>query len=131
MNAVRHNFDLSEASEVAMPGHPPLLDEAACARINASWATLHEAANVVAGMAQLGSAEQPAPARSLMRYTPERSAAVERGLDDLSAVMHSGLNALLGANENGRDTTAAALTLWREFHAGRSAVLGLGGPPED
>ena len=36
--------------------------------------------------------------------------------------MKIGLRALIIAQGEGRDTTAAALTLWREFHAGRKAI---------
>ena len=48
-----------------------------------------------------------------------------RGIDDLAAVMQPGLRALLSLTAKGQDTTSAALTLWREFHTARSAILRL------
>lgn len=121
MNALRHNFDLPQSG-------PQPSGSSTDASINANWATLHEAAQAVAELAQLGGSEDAGAGPALGRLNPERSAAMERGLDDLAAVMQAGLSALLAASENGRDTTAAALTLWREFHAGRTALLALSGP---
>ena len=44
---------------------------------------------------------------------------IARGVDDLAAVMQPGLRALLSLTAQGQDTTAAALTLWREFDRAR------------
>ena len=37
--------------------------------------------------------------------------------------MQPGLRALLALTAKGQDTTAAALTLWREFHCARNAIV--------
>jgi len=50
---------------------------------------------------------------------------VAHGIEDLAAVMQPGLRALLSLTAQGQDTTAAALTLWREFHTARTAILDL------
>ena len=128
MNALSHEFDLSAATEL-----PPLDGDAAppvaLERIAGGWQALHEAADAVAGLAQLGyeaadEARAAFPAQAV-EADPGRSMMAMRGIEDLSAVMQTGLRALLGAVEEGRDATAAAVTLWREFHAGRKAIRAL------
>ena len=49
-------------------------------------------------------------------------------IDDCAAALHTGITALIGASENGHDTTAAALTLWREYNRAREALLALSAP---
>ncbi len=125
MNALRHDFDLSAAHELAAP--PAVFAD--------KWEALHDAAAAVAGLAQLAP-EKPdarfAALPSLAASGPAwRLEVIERGVDDLSAVMQAGLRALIGASEDGRDTTAAAVTLWREFHAGREAVCNFLLPPSE
>ena len=77
------------------------------------------------------SGEEPVDVE--VRGLPERAVAmggaklemVVRGVDDLAAVMQPGLRALLSLTAQGQDTTSAALTLWREFHNAREAILAL------
>ena len=80
-------------------------------------------------MAQLGrEAAVIAPREFAMRAAvagPARLALAEQGIDDCAAALHTGLTALLTAGEAGRDCTAAALTLWREFDRARSGLLAL------
>ncbi len=93
------------------------------------WNALHDAAGAVAAMAGL-DAEKPSAA---MRGFPSaiRDAGgwklelAEQGIADMSAMLQPGLAALLAVNARGQDATAAALTLWREFHAAREALLAL------
>ena len=132
MNALSHEFDLSNA--IMLPPHditasgigivPP--DYAVLER---QWEAVHEAAAAVGYLAQLAGE----PADATIAGLPQRAIArggwrlemVARGIDDLSAIMQPGLRALLGLTATGKDTTAAALTLWREFHAARTAILAL------
>lgn len=126
MNALTHEFDLSQA--IMLPPLDPapraVPDHAAMAR---QWEAVHEAAEAVAQLAQLGRDRQgeditglPGRAAQIGGWNYEM---VARGIDDLAAVMQPGLRALLGLTADGQDTTAAALTLWREFHAAREAIL--------
>ena len=98
----------------------------------AGWALLHEAGDAIAELAQLG--REPAaiaPREFAMRAAaagPTRLALAERAIDDCAAALHTGLTALIGATESGRDCTAASLTLWREFDRARSGLLALTAP---
>jgi len=128
MNALRHEFDLSNATIL-----PPLDRRAPNARdqanLAAQWDAVHEAAAAIGVLAQLGRPEESEAVTGL----PARAAAnggyeyemVLRGVDDLAAVMQPGLRALLSLSASGQDTTSAALTLWREFHASRDAIIAL------
>lgn len=134
MNALRHEFDFAHATMLPLLGEDelapgPLATEAAQQigrRLSARWDALHEAADAVAQLAQLGH-EYPVgaiaslPARAA-RAGGWRCDAVANGIDDLALVMQTGLRALIAAADHDRDTTAAALTLWREFHAARQAI---------
>ena len=123
-----HEFDLSLATMPPPAGKPDerLNENAALA---GQWDALHEAAAAVGVLAQLGEEEATEEVRSL----PQRAAKlggtklemIARGIDDLAAVMRPGLRALLSMTASGQDTTSAALTLWREFHIARAAVLAL------
>ncbi len=132
MNALSHEFDLSNA--IMLPPH-----DAAVAGIGAlspdfavlerQWEAVHEAAAAVGYLAQLASEpDDPAIAQLPRRAIARggwRLEMVARGIDDLSAIMQPGLRALLGLTAAGKDTTAAALTLWREFHSARATILAL------
>ena len=126
MNALRHEFDLAHAAMLPPVGDADLAPAPLAAELEARWEALHDAADAVAQLAQLAH-ERPVgaiatlPARAA-RAGGWRCEAVANGIDDLALVMQTGLRALIGAADNGRDTTAAALTLWREFHAARQAI---------
>lgn len=123
-----HEFDLSLATSLPPAGkrHEPMNEPAA---LVSQWDAVHEAAAAVGILAQLGEEEATEEVRSL----PQRAAKlggtklemIARGIDDLAAVMRPGLRALLSMTASGQDTTSAALTLWREFHIARAAVLAL------
>lgn len=51
-----------------------------------------------------------------------------KAVDDCAAALHYGLKALIAAREAGRDGTASALTLWREFDRAREGLLKLTAP---
>ena len=128
MSALSHEFDLSQATMLppaeAGPREAPELRV-----LGQQWEAVHEAAAAVGNLAQLGR-ETPSP--EIVRL-PQRAAdkggwhyeMAARGIDDLAAVMQPGLRALLSLTAQGQDTTAAALTLWREFHTARAAIVDL------
>lgn len=128
MNALRHEFDLAHATMLPPIGEsgPELAPELLTVELEARWHALHDAADAVAQLAQLAH-ERPVGAIASL---PGRAAhaggwrceAAANGIDDLALVMQTGLRALIAAADQGRDTTAAALTLWREFHAARQAI---------
>lgn len=132
MNALSHEFDLANAimlppHDAAVPGPGAFSPD--YATLERQWEAVHEAAAAVGYLAQLaGEPEDPAIAQLPRRAIARggwRLEMVVRGVDDLSAVMQPGLRALLGLTATGKDTTAAALTLWREFHSARTAILAL------
>lgn len=93
------------------------------------WKALMEAGQVVAMLAGL-EAERPSAAirdfPSLIRGSePWRQDLADHGCADLAAVMEPGISALLAINARGADCRPAAQALWREFAAGRSALLAL------
>lgn len=102
------------------------------AGLAAGWALLVEAGDAVAELAQLGAENNRITPRDFaMRAAaagPSRLAIAERMIDDCAAALHTGITALIAADEAGRDTTAAALTLWREFDRAREALLALTAP---
>jgi len=128
MNALSHEFDLAHATmlppESCGPHELPELG-----RLCEQWEAVHEAAAAVANLAQLGrEAESEQIAKLPLRVAELngwRFETIARGIDDLAAIMQPGLRALLSLTARGQDTTAAALTLWREFHASRSAIVDL------
>jgi hypothetical protein len=97
--------------------------------MSVQWTALQDAAAAVAALAGLAE-EKPTPQirnfPALIRDAGGwRYELAERGVADLAAIMQPGLKALLAVHARGQDATAAALTLWREFHAARAALLTL------
>ena len=93
------------------------------------WEAVHEAAAAVGNLAQLGREALSEEVAHLPLRAAEKGGwhyeMAARGIDDLAAVMQPGLRALLSLTAQGQDTTAAALTLWREFHTARAAIIDL------
>jgi len=123
-----HEFDLSLATMLPPAGKPDeRMNEPAA--LASQWDAVHEAAAAVGILAQLGEEEATDEVRSLPQRAARLGGAklemIARGIDDLAAVMQPGLRALLSMTASGQDTTSAALTLWREFHNARAAVLAL------
>lgn len=114
------------------PGAPGL-DPATTGDFGAKWATLLQAAGVVAALA--GRPDDPI--RAEVRDFPQAMAAAggwrlalaAQGVDDLAAVMEPGLAALLAIHGRGADPAVAAEALWEEFAAARGALLALLPPP--
>ena len=93
------------------------------------WAALADAANVVALLAGVEPERSTPELRNfpaLIRAAePWRREQAENGVADLAAVMEPGIAALLAVNARGADPRPAAMALWREFIAARSAILAL------
>jgi hypothetical protein len=93
------------------------------------WAALQDAANVVATLAGLEPERTTADVRNfpalIREAAPWRRELADRGIEDMTAVMEPGIAALLGVNARGANPRPAALALWREFIAARTAVLAL------
>ena len=128
MSSMAHEFDRSQVMTLASleqrSGGLQRPEE-----LVAQWDAIHQAASAVAALAQLGP-EHPDDALQALphhagRLDSSRYQLVARGIDDLSAVMQPGLQALLAMTDRGADTTSAALTLWREFYKARDAIAAL------
>lgn len=96
------------------------------------WEALHETAREIARLGQLG-AERPCAqvvgfAENAWAAPQWRGALADRALADLMAVVSPGLAALRSIEAEGRDPTAAAVMLWREFHRARASILHLVAP---
>ncbi|MFN6934303.1 MAG: hypothetical protein ACK4NZ_04035 [Tsuneonella sp.] len=97
--------------------------------MSVQWDALQDAAAAVAALAGL-AAESPS---NQVRDFPDAIRAVggwrldlaTNGVSDLAAMMTPGVKALLAVSSRGQDPTPAALTLWREYHAARTALLAL------
>jgi hypothetical protein len=112
----------------------PEFGQASASAMSMKWSALHDAVGVV-GMLAGVAAE---PMRPEVRNFPAvmrdaggwRREQAEQGIDDLSAVMEPGIAALLAIHARGANPAPAALALWQEFHAARTALLALIPPPE-
>ena len=100
----------------------------------AGFALLLEAGDAIAGLANLPPARPPcSPREFAMRAAgggPARLVVAEQGIDDCAAALQAGLRAILAARAQGRDTSAAALTLWREFDRARASLMAIVSRPE-
>jgi hypothetical protein len=97
--------------------------------MSVQWAALHDAAAAVAAMAGLGAEKPSAQIRNFPALIKDaggwRFEMASNGVADLSAIMRPGVKALLAVSARGQDPTSAALSLWREYHHARAALLGL------
>jgi hypothetical protein len=96
------------------------------AAIEEQWTVLHAQAVRLALLARISP--EPAQAQdafaALLRLArPWQRTLVLQGMDDIAAMLASGLAALITLSGRGQDTAAPALALWREFHAARGALL--------
>lgn len=93
------------------------------------WAALADAANVVALLAGIEPERPTAELRNFPALIRDAEAwrreSAENGIADLAAVMEPGIAALLAVSARGADSRPAAMALWREFIAARSAILSL------
>lgn len=132
MTALPPNFPPADSASVRLftaKGHKGV----AASITSMKWTALQDAAQVVAALAGL----EPERPSSEIRNFPAvirdagdwRRESAEKGIDDLAAIMEPGIAALLAVNARGADAQPAAMALWREFHAARSALLALAPPP--
>jgi hypothetical protein len=97
------------------------------------WSALHDAAGVVAVLAGLAHEQMRPEVRNFPAVMRDvggwRRTLAEEGIGDLSAVIEPGIAALLAVNARGVNPAPAALALWQEFQAARTALLELTPPP--
>ncbi len=105
-------------------------DARAIAEANAvlteGWITLHAQAARLALLARINPEPERAQdgfAALLSLARPWQRTLVAQGIDDIAAMLGSGLAALATLSGRAQDTAAPALALWREFHAARAALL--------
>lgn len=97
--------------------------------MSVQWAALQDAATAVAALAGLAAEKPSAQIRNFPALIKDaggwRLELATDGVADLAAMMRPGVKALLAVSARGQDPTAAALTLWREYHHARAALLAL------
>ena len=117
MNAIHSSFGGSAI---------PLLD---ADTTSMRWSALTGAGNIVAALAGEPREEGAPQIREftvLLQDCPAwKRELVERGVNDLAAIMQPGMATLLSLNQREADVRPAARALWQEFVAARAAVLAL------
>lgn len=106
--------------QAASPG------DAAPAALEAAWNGLQRQAGELAKLARIAPDRVPADQsfnQLLANARPWQTTLLAQGIDDVAAMLGSGMTALSTLSGRGQDTTAPALALWREFHAARCALL--------
>ena len=97
--------------------------------LSVQWTALQDAAAAVGALAGLAPESATPQIRNFPALIKDiggwRFDVAADMIGDISAMMRPGLTALLAVNARGQDATAAAMTLWREYHHARSAVLAL------
>jgi hypothetical protein len=134
MNMMSGTFAASPEPGGMLPGAGRAeFGQASASAMSMQWSALHDAAGIVAMLAGIAAE----PMRPELRNFPAvirdaggwRRTRAEQGIDDLSAIMEPGLAALLAVNARGVNPASAALALWQEFQAARTALLSLTPPP--
>ncbi len=122
MNAIPPSFTASGPSR-------PNFERTSASATSMRWAALADAANVVAVLAGIEPGRPTPEVRNFPALVRDaetwRREQAENGVADLAAVMEPGIAALLAVNARGADPKPAAMALWREFIAARSAILSL------
>ena len=120
MNATPTDFAATRPEGAALRGPSAM---------SVQWAALQDAAAAVATMAGLAAEKPSAQVRNFPALIKDvggwRLDLAMTGVADLSAIMRPGVKALLAVSARGQDPTSAALTLWREYHHARAALLEL------
>ena len=97
------------------------------------WRALHEAAQLVAGLAGLsaaGAALAAAPGGEALAATQGwRLGLIGDGLADIAAILEGGIRALLAARSTGAPVEAAARAVGDEFVIARAGLLALASVP--
>ena len=130
------------ASGAAAPDGAPAMGaaiaESSCGSVSLTdrWRALHEAAAIVGALAGRSVTDDAGLLSDAIEAFPEailraggwRLALARQGLDDLAAIMETGLSALLAVSARGRSPAHAAAALHDEFRAARTALLALAAP---
>lgn len=95
----------------------------------ARWQSTHATVNRLAGLAGLGAEQQPASQPAFV-HALEQAAEWQRelawqGVEDIEAIVDSGMEALAVLEASGQDVSTPALALWREVHAARDSVMAM------
>ncbi len=97
--------------------------------LSVQWTALQDAASAVGALAGLAPEKLTPQVRNFPALIKDvggwRFELASEMIGDLTAMMRPGVTALLAVNARGQDATAAAITLWREFHHARNSVLAL------
>ena len=119
MSAQPHSFPVEQAI-----GH-----RSTAQSLSVQWTALQDAASAVAALGGLAPEKLPPQVRNFPALIKDvggwRFELASEMIGDLAAMMRPGVTALLAVSARGQDATAAAVTLWREFHHARNAVLAL------
>lgn len=93
----------------------------------ARWQSIEATANKLARLAGLAQDHEQASQADFVRALDQ---AIEwqrelawQGVEDIEAIMFSGMGALAVLESRGQDVQIPAMALWREIHAARSSVL--------
>lgn len=115
--------------EAAQPTSDPASLASPGSDLAARWEAIEAAGAALAGLAGLGDEARPAafdPLPALATGThPNRARLLAHAIGDLSAMLETGLRALVGAADAGADPAAAAHSLWHEYAAARAALVAL------
>ena len=111
---------------ILSPDAVPHPGGAASATLEAAWMDLHRQTGELARLAQI--AAEPAQIKTALsdriaKARPWQTNLLAQGIEDVAAMLGSGMAALATLSGRGQDTSAPALALWREFHAARGALL--------
>ncbi|MFM6931622.1 MAG: hypothetical protein ACKOUT_05190 [Novosphingobium sp.] len=103
--------------------------QASASSMGMKWSALHDAAGIVATLAGLAPEAMTAELRNFPAVIRDAGGwqreAAEQGVEDVSAIMETGIAALLAVHARGIDAHTAALSLWHEFMTARAALLRL------
>lgn len=124
MSSLNHEFPIDR--EVAIPVELAL-ELPLPPDFSGTWKRIHDTAHEIARLGQLGSERLDIRVIGFIdqaKAAPEfRQALIWRAVEDIAAMLAPGLAALQQIEAEGRDPTAAAVTLWREFYRARCNVL--------
>lgn len=96
------------------------------AALEAAWRDLHKQAGALAKLARITAEPtqiSPSLSRLIDNAQPWQATLLAQGMEDVAAMLGSGMAALATLSGRGQNTAAPALVLWREFHAARGALL--------
>ena len=97
--------------------------------IAARWTALHEAAAVVRALAGLAPQEPDGSVRNfpaaILAVGGWRRTLAEQGIADITAILQTGITALLAVHARGAGAAAPARALWNEFVAARDGIVAL------